>query len=92
MSENIVLTDEKGRRYSYENIRMQSWLDGHLRGMEAAVGWLKRKASGLFEAGRDKEAVALRNIADDMLNELGVSLKARSSAHRDIHPEIITED
>ena len=72
-----MLTDEKGRRYSYDNIQTQSWLDGHLHGMEAAAGWLKRRASRLFEAGRDDEAVVLRNMVNDMLSELGVSLKAR---------------
>ena len=86
MGKDIVLTDEDGRRYSYENLQTLSWLDGHLRGIEAAAGWLKRRASGLFEVGRDEEAVALRNIVDEMLGELGVSMKARSSAYREIHP------
>jgi hypothetical protein len=92
MCEDVVLTDENGRRYSYENIRTQSWLDGHLHGMEAAAGWLRRKASRLFEAGRNKEAVVLRNMANDMAKELGVSLKAQSSTHREAHPEVIAED
>ena len=86
MSKDIVLTDEDGRRYSYENLQTLSWLDGHLRGIEAAAGWLKRRASGLFEAGRDEEAVALRNMVDEMLGELGLSMKARSSVHSEMHP------
>jgi len=70
MSKDLRLTGPDGEAYSYENIRTQSWLDGHRPGIEMAVGWLKNQAISLFIFGNDERAKEMRELAEKMEAEL----------------------
>lgn len=63
---DTILTDAADVRYSFDNIRMQGWLDGHAPGLSAAATWIKERAVVLFREGKDEAARDLRRLAEDM--------------------------
>jgi hypothetical protein len=91
MSRDTILTDEADVRYSYDNLKTQSWLEGHTNGLDAAAEYLRERAVKLFRDGKDEEAVRLRRLADDMAKELRPQMEKRAKDHAKIHP-IIVED
>lgn len=89
---DVIMTDEDGTRYSYENITTQGWLLGHTSGLDAAVEFLKERAVVLFRAGKDDEATRMRRLADEMKKELEPSMRARVERHEKEHPAVILDD
>ena len=89
MSKDLRLTGPDGEAYSYENIRTQSWLDGHRPGIEMAVGWLKNQAISLFIFGNDERANEMRELAEKMEAELVKVADDRANEHRAAYPEEI---
>lgn len=85
-----VMKDRDGNSYSYDNIRTQGWLDGHLPGLNLAVGWLKRQAIKLFEQGKDEEAIGMRKLADQMLADIAPDLQSRCNDHQKNHPDLLS--
>lgn len=78
-----------GITYDLEHLSTQKWLDGHVSGLDAAVGWLNNEAVRKFQARDTKDALALQVLADRMLNEMRpVLLKAADAHHKDYPSEI----
>lgn len=88
---DLIMTDAEGHRYSYENIKTQGWLDGHLSGLDAAAEYLKELAVELFKAGKDKEASDMRKLAEKMVQMLEPQLKERARRHESEFPADITD-
>lgn len=89
MSRDTILTDDADVRYSYDNLRTQGWLDGHISGLNAAAEYLRELAVTLFRDGKDDKAVYLRRMADDMVNALRPQMEKRSKDHAKECPIII---
>jgi len=78
-----------GKSYDLEALSTQKWLDGHVSGLDVAVGWLNDKATEKFKARLTEQALALQELADNMLEELRpVLLKAADVHHRNYPAEI----
>lgn len=92
MSRDTILTDDADVRYSYDNLRTQGWLTGHVSGLDAAAEFLREKAVALFRAGRDDEATRLRRLADEMVKELRPQMEQRAKQHAKEHPIIIESE
>jgi hypothetical protein len=92
MSRDVILTDEAGVRYSYENLRTQGWLDGHASGLESAADFLLDRAVKLFRDGKDDEAVRLRRLAEEMVKDLRPQMERNSEAHVQNHPIVIEDE
>jgi len=92
MSRDTILKDEDDVKYSYDNMRTQGWLDGHVSGLEAAVAWLRERAIELFRKGSDEEATRLRKLSEEMLKELGPRMEASAKRHEKDHPIVITDE
>lgn len=86
---DVVLKDEGGVSYSYENIKTQGWLDGHTSGLEAAAVWIRAKATALFEAGKYDEARQLREMAVKMVGELRPQMERASREYEKECPDVI---
>lgn len=86
MSRDTILKDEEGNLYSFDNLSTQRWLEGHLPGVELAVGLIRDRALKAFAAKKDTEAIALRNLADEILAELTPKVKLRAAEHEKNHP------
>jgi hypothetical protein len=78
---DLTLTDNDGDHYSFDNIRTQGWLSGHVCGLDMAVEWLKERAVVLFREGKDETATNLRKLADDMRRALQPQLEERARRH-----------
>jgi hypothetical protein len=85
---DTILTDDADIRYSFENIRTQGWLNGHVSGLDAAVEWLKERVL-LFREGKDEAAVNLRRLADDMDQALRPVMEKRAKQHAREFPAVI---
>jgi hypothetical protein len=92
MSRDTILTDEAGIRCSYDNLRTQGWLDGHMSGLDAAAEFLRERAVKLFRDGKDDEATRLRRLAEEMVKELRPQMEERSREHAENHPIIIDDE
>lgn len=86
MSDDLVLRDDADDRYSYDNIRTQGWLNGHVEGLRCAVTFLREKAAVLFQQEKDEEAVRMRNLATEMLRVLEPQMELRAKDHEKQHP------
>ena len=86
---DTILTDEADVRYSFDNIKTQGWLDGHVSGLDAAVGWLKERAVALFREGKDEAASSLRRTADAMDRALRSDMEQRAKRHSKEFPAVI---
>lgn len=86
MSRDTILTDGDGKKYSFDNLGTQHWLEGHVPGMDRAVAYLKAKAVDLFREGKDAEAVELRQLADQLKAEIGPELHRAIAEHRRDYP------
>lgn len=89
MSRDLILKDDDGVRWSYDNIHTQGWLEGHAPGLDHAVAYLKKHAVALFEAGKDAEATAMRKLAEDMLKKLRPEMEATALRHSKEHPTVL---
>ena len=92
MSRDTILTDEAGVRYSYDNLRTQGWLDGHVSGLDIAAEFLRERAVKLFRDGKDDEATRLRRLLEEMVKELRPQMEERSKGHAKNHPIIIDDE
>lgn len=86
---DMILTDESDVRYSFDNICTQGRLDGHASGLSAAVAWIKGRAVGLFQEGKDEAARDLRHLAEDMDRALRPAMEQRAANHAREFPAII---
>lgn len=91
MSKELHMRGNDGNLYSFENIKTQGWLDGHIPGVEAAQAWLMGKAIEAFRLGNDEEATALRDAARQMPFDLLPPLKAKAQKHKEEYPEEVPE-
>lgn len=89
MSKDTILRDAEGVRYSYDNIKTQGWLDGHEPGAEVIAGIIKERAVKSFAEGRDKEAVFLRSLAEEIVDKHIPAMKARAKKNEKDHPEVM---
>jgi hypothetical protein len=92
MSRDTILTDEANVRYSYDHIRTQSYLEGHSPGLDAAAGFLRTKATALFEAGKHDEAIAMQKLAKEMVEKLEPEMEKRAKQHKKDYPEVIESE
>ncbi len=92
MSSDLILTDEDGVRYSYDNLRTQGWLDGHMSGLDIAAEFLRERAVKLFRDGKDDEATRLRRLAEEMAKELSPQMEKRSKEHARNNPIVIEDE
>ena len=89
MSRDLILKDDDGVRWSYDNIHTQGWLEGHAPGLDAAVGYLKKRAVALFESGKDEEATTMRKLAEEMHKALRPTMEAAALRHSKEHPTVV---
>jgi hypothetical protein len=86
---DTVLQDEDGVRYSYDNLRTQGWLDGHMSGLDLAFGFLVERAVVLFRNQKDEDATRLRRLAEEMVQALRPQMEERSREHAQNFPIVI---
>ncbi len=87
MSRDAELRDDEGHVWSFNNLTMGHWLEGHAPGAEAAGAFLNEHAVALFRAGKDAEAAMVRDLAKKMLADVVPKLKAKAAEHeRDFPP------
>jgi hypothetical protein len=88
---DLIMTDDEGRKYSYENLKTQGWLEGHSSGLDAAANYLKDLAVELFKSGKDTEAMAMRKLAEKMVQDLEPDMRKRAIAHEHNFPADVTD-
>lgn len=87
MSRDAILVDpEDGERYSFDNFSTQKWLEGHRPGLDLGADFLKRKAIKLFTEGKHDEAIAMQDLAKEMLREVMPGIEKRVNEHAVTHP------
>ncbi len=89
MSSDTIMTDDKGVRYSYDNLKTQGWLEGHESGLDAAVGFLRERATQLFANRQDGEAIRTRELADELVGELLEGMRRRAVEHARDYPVVV---
>lgn len=89
MGRSVLATDEDGDIWDIGNLKAGEWLEGHGPGVAMAMGWLKNKATALFERGKYEEAKAMREMAQEMNVDLQAQLKERVDLHWENHPAIV---
>jgi len=83
MSRDTLLVDPQGVRYSYDNIKTQGWLDGHVGGTEDAANYLLQKAVTLFKQGRHEQAIAMQKLGEELIAVLKPLQEKKASEHRE---------
>lgn len=86
MSSDTTLTDADGNEYSLDNFATQKWLDGQSEGAKIVCGYLKEKATALFQDRRHEEAIRLQGLAVDIETKIIPEMEKRASVHKKIHP------
>jgi len=86
MSADTILKDEEGNSYSFDNLATQRWLEGQESGALAAMQYLRGKAIKAFEDKKDKEAVLLRDLADEIGAKVLPQLREKAQKHADDFP------
>lgn len=81
--------DGDGNVWSIGNLQTGEWLAGQATGLEKAAGWLKRKATLLFERGKYDEAKAMRELAEKMVKDLEPEMERAVEVHKRSFPSII---
>lgn len=92
MSRDVILKDDGGTRFSYDNIRGGGYKWGEVSGVDSASGWLNEKAVELFRIGKDSEAVALRELAKELRATLGKESRRMATVHDEQYPAIVSEE
>jgi hypothetical protein len=89
MSQDTILKNKNGIRYSFDSIKTQGWLNGHAPGVEMAAKWLRERATMLFNAKKDSEASTLRDLADKMETELVAACHKDATEYSTSHPYVL---
>lgn len=90
MSRDLHLLDEEtGDVYSFNNLRTSSYLRGQVVGVEAAAGYLRKKATEHFEADEVDKAVDLRKLARRLVEVLGNEHERHAQEHELAYPDVI---
>lgn len=89
MKTDVLRDEETGYLYSVDNMKTTSYLRGQVVGLEKAVGFLRVKATRLFEMDKVEEAVALRKLASEMNIFLGNELEVVAQKHEHDFPDIV---
>jgi len=89
VSSDTIMTGDDGVRYSYENLKTQGWLEGHESGLDAAVGFLRERATRLFASRQDDEAIRTRDLADELIGELLEGMRRRATEHARDYPVVV---
>lgn len=89
MSRDTILTDSDGVRYSYDNLRTQSWLEGHTPGAEEAVVVILEKAVSLFREGHHQKAIEMQNLAKEIEEKVTHTQAERSKRHGKEYPIVL---
>lgn len=92
MGKELVLKDQDGDLYSYDNIKTQGWLEGHFSGLEIAANYLKDLAVKLFQEAKHDKAIYLQKLADDMVKELEPKMRSRAKLHEKEFPDLIKDE
>lgn len=92
MSRDVLLKGPDDKTYSYENVRTQSYLEGHEPGVEMVVKWFMARAANLFCRGEYDGARGLRELVLEMKGEVVKECKERVDAHRQGYPEVVDEE
>lgn len=91
MSRDLILSDDGGGRYSFENLRTQGWLDGHAPGLEAGAVWLNDQATELFKKGDHEAAIKMQKLSREMVAAVKPVLEASAKRHEKEHPYQLEE-
>ena len=87
MSRDTLLKEVDGDLYySYDNLRTQGYLDGHVSGAEAAIGFVMNRAVSEFKAGREETAIQLRRLAQAISDAVIPDLRERANVHSHQYP------
>lgn len=90
MSRDTILKDDEGTQYSYDNLKTQGWLEGHVPGIELASNFLMEKAQTLF-AGSDadvEKAKLLRALSREV-KALTKDAEERAKRHEGMFPVVV---
>ena len=89
MSRDYILTCDDGKRYSFDNLCSQKWLEGQPVGAEVVVGWLVERAVDLLRRGKTNDAAAMRRLADEAHEVVIPKLEEAVKQHRENHPALL---
>ena len=92
MSNDTILKDYLGARYSYDNIKNQGWLDGHMGGTDQVIAFINAKAVSLFSQRKHEAAREMQNLGDEILRDVRSAQETRAKEHRKEYPEILKVD
>ena len=92
MSQDTILKDAEGNQYSFDRLCTQKWMDGHSTGAAYVSQCLKNKALEAFSAKNDKDAIMLRDLAEEILRKVCPLLEAKAKEHADKYPYEITDN
>ena len=67
-------------------------LDGHYGGLEECAAWLGARATELFQRRKTNEAVAMQQLADQMVEQLKPAMVKRAEEHATEFPYELPED
>jgi ribosomal protein S26 len=84
---DTILKDDEGQTYSYDNIKTQGWVDGHVAGAQCVAAFLREKAVAAFSAKKDVEAKLFRELADEVIAAVVPDLQRKAEQHMKRHPE-----
>lgn len=87
MSSDTELRDPEGNIWSFENIKTQGYLDGHLGGLERCIQFLEQKSVELFKRRKHQAAISLQEIAVEMSGALNAEMRDACAKHMRQHPE-----
>lgn len=91
MSRDTIMTDADGEQYSFDGLATQKWLEGHKPGLEAGAAYLKEQATDLFRSGHHNQAIAMQELAKQMLGAVGPLLDKQVADHKRDHPYKVTQ-
>lgn len=88
MSRDLILKDDDGNRYSYDNIRAQSFEAGKVPGLQQAAALLENRAVEMFRQRKDEWAKVLRDLSLELV-QLAEKARIASQKHEKEYPEVI---
>lgn len=88
MSKDLILKDDDGNCYSYDNIRDQSFEAGKVPGLQQAAVLLENRAVEMFRQRKDEWAKALRDLSLELV-QLAEKARVANQTREKEYPEVI---